>query len=259
MYLPSSRNEVIALDERTGQWRWTYERELPKDFSILGRAGLLFKKGSDKADAGVLYTGFDDGQVAAIDAVSGQARWVETLAPAQNPNLADVDTTPILFESNAPTLVVAGAALGIVGLNPKDGARRWVVPGQDFNQISKVDEHRFLAASPSQGLWLLDDQGRVIWRKELDRGSMTAPTVYRDLVFVGHDTLGLLVFELATGELLSAVDLRSGTQSRPVISAHRAMMLYITHHGWLLGFDLRVDGMPGSESLRASSAAAGAM
>lgn len=254
VYLPSSRNEVIALDERTGQWRWTYERELPKDFSILGRAGILYQKDSSQADGGVLYTGFDDGQVVAIDAVSGQARWAISLAPPESKNLADVDTTPILFKKSQ-TLVVAGAALGIVGLNPKDGSRRWTLPVKDFNQLTQVDEERFLAASPTQGLWLLDRRGKVIWRKSLDRGTVTAPAVYQDLVFVGHDTQGLMVFDLSTGEMLVAVDLRSGTQSQPVIAPQRGIMLYITHHAWLLGFDL----WDSARSLGSKEQRAGAM
>lgn len=256
VFIASSRNQVIALDERSGKWRWTYERELPKDFSVLGRAGLTYrKKPASEGGGGVLYTGFDDGQVAAIDSLTGQAIWIESLLPAGVESLGDVDTTPILFD-NPPLLVVAGAASGIVALDPKDGSRRWTVPGENFNELSQVDEDRFLAASPSEGLWALDRRGQVLWRTRFDRATLSAPTVYQDLIFVAHDTLGVMVLDLSTGEMLSTVDLHSGSRSRPVVARHRAILLALTHHAWLLAFDLWTGALSPEVQSRPSSKAA---
>jgi len=65
-YFVNSRDQVFALDIRTGVWRWQYEQELQTDFTIHGHAGLTFVPSSAEA------VGEGASKVAALPAVRAE-------------------------------------------------------------------------------------------------------------------------------------------------------------------------------------------
>ena len=184
VYMVNSREQIFALDIRDGSWRWQYERELPKDFTIQGRAGLLFVPADDAeaSESGVLFTGFDDGRVVAIGASSGEALWITNLAPRevdQSGVFADVDSTPVL-DVERGELVVAGASAGVYGLNLADGAVRWSQPFKGGGSLARAPDGNYIIASPLQGLASVTPGGGIRWTTPLNPAEYSSPVVIGD-------------------------------------------------------------------------------
>lgn len=274
VYLVSSRNAIVALDVRSGAWRWSYERELPPEFRILGRAGLGYQKAESSPDGrgpksgkegtgkdgsgleesgpggageeiaqdtqgAVLYSGFDDGRIVAIDAVSGQSLWIADRSDPQDDTLDDADAQPQV-DLPGQQVIAANVSQGIVALDLAKGSPKWRIEVPDVVALQTVSDGIFAAASASQGLWLFDRHGQLRWRLPLERGSIGGLKSSADLLWLSHSQLGLLGIEAATGELLARFDLGFGVNGDPVINPASSSLYVITNGGWLVGFDLPI-------------------
>ena len=215
VHFANSRDEVVTVDLRSGEWVWQYAGAFQKDFTVYGRAGLAYLPPEDAAagDVGVLYTGFADGKVVALDATSGAARWVQSLAPPEGKLFVDVDTTPLLLPDRGE-LIVANQASGIYALGLEDGARGWNVGVRAVGSVVQ-GPGLLLAASSLEGLYGIEYDGRVRWTEQLDPGSLATPLVVGDTVFIAHSDSGLLAYEAGTGELLLRFFNGSGSSGQP--------------------------------------------
>ena len=86
IYVTSAADRVVALEPRTGKSLWQYEREAPEGFTIHGHAGPRLHRG-------IVYTGFSDGFLMALNAGTGDVVWARSLAAASE-QYVDVDSTP---------------------------------------------------------------------------------------------------------------------------------------------------------------------
>ncbi|TPV94684.1 MAG: hypothetical protein B7733_13865 [Myxococcales bacterium FL481] len=243
VYFVNSRDQVFALDARTGGWRWQYERDLPPGFTIRGRAGLTFIAASQLGphqlsdDIGVLFTGFADGRVAALSASSGQALWLADLAPAGETEFVDVDTTPVLDLVRGEVLA-SGQAGGVFGLALSDGEVRWTLPVAGAGAITRLDVDAFLVSSSLDGLVAFEPGGRVRWRRQLDVGVVGRPVVVAERIYVPHSESGVLVYGAARGNLLGLIDVRSGVSGGIVVDDRAQQLFVTTNRGALLAFQL---------------------
>jgi len=239
VYFTNSRQQVFALDLRDGQWRWQYQRELPAEFTVYGRAGLALRADVDgeSAEVGTLYTGFDDGRVVAIGASSGEALWITSVAPEGGGRFIDADATPIVDEARGE-LVVAGAATGVIGLDLGDGRERWRRGAQGVNAVVAGPGGTWLAASSLEGMFAVEPGGRVRWRKQFDPGVLSAPTVVGDVAFVAHLEQGIFAFDARTGELLTQVETGSGVGAAPSHDVRGGRLYALSNRGQLVALDL---------------------
>jgi outer membrane protein assembly factor BamB len=239
VYFTNSRNAVYAVDLRTGAWRWQYEREVPKDFTIHGRAGLSFQSTADGAgvDPGVLYTGFDDGRVVAIDASSGEALWVTNLAPPPGSGFADVDATPFIDPARGE-LVAAGQTTGIHALALEDGSVRWRLPIRGVGGVVRGPGASLLFASSIAGVGAVGPGGELFWRRQLDPGVLSAPLWVGGVAFVTHSAGGLIAFDARTGELLAQLETGSGMSGPPTVDAQLRRVYAVSNRGRLVALGL---------------------
>lgn len=246
VYFDNSRDQVFALDLRDGGWRWQYEREVPKDFSIQGRAGLAYLPADDPeaSETGVLFTAFDDGRVVAIGASSGEALWIANLAPrdaAVSGVFADVDSTP-LIDVERGELVVVGASAGVHGLGLADGAVRWREPFKGGGTAVMAPDGSYLVASPLAGLISVRPGGGVNWRKDLDPGAYSTPLVVGQTLYLSNADFGLHAFDALRGTHLAALDTGSGMSAQPVYDPTTKRLYAMTNRGVLYGFDVTPAG-----------------
>ncbi|NVB41527.1 PQQ-binding-like beta-propeller repeat protein [Pseudenhygromyxa sp. WMMC2535] len=216
VHFANSRDEIITVDVRSGDWVWQYSGEFQKDFTVFGRAGLAYLPPVEAAagDVGQLFTGFADGRVVALDATSGEARWVQPLAPPDAKLFVDVDTTPVLVPERGE-LIVANQTSGVYSLDLSDGARRW---NTEIRAVGSIVEGPgiYLAASSLEGLYGLEQDGRIRWREQLDPGAIAAPLVIGDTVLVAHSDAGLLAYSADSGEMLLRFFNGSGSSGQPI-------------------------------------------
>jgi outer membrane protein assembly factor BamB len=235
VYFVNSRDQVFALDVRTGAWRWQYEQELQTDFTVAGRAGLTFVPGreGDAREVGTLFTGFSNGKVVALGASSGEALWLASVAPPEGGNFIDCDSTP-LVDLEAGQVVVSGQSTGVHALAISDGSVRWRFDARATGTVVAGPGGDLVAASSLEGVFALDDAGQMLWRTQVDPGVVSTPVVIDDTAYVTHSASGLLAFDIATGEYLAGIDPGSGMSSVPVYDPIMGRLYMTTNRGLLL-------------------------
>lgn len=243
VYFANSRDQVYALDVATGDWRWQYptESELPTDFTVYGRAGLSYKPlGDGSTGDGVLYTGFDDGRIVALGAISGAALWTFSVAPPERGDFIDADSTPLIVHRDGE-VVVSGQSTGVYGLSLENGTQNWKTPMRGASTAVAGPGGVMVVASSLEGLVALEPGGKIRWHEQTEPGVLSTPLVIRDTVFVTHSEIGLLAYDVRNGELLARIDSGSGSLSAPTYDAKTDRFYMITNRGVLLAF--RVKGV----------------
>lgn len=215
VHFVNSRDEVLAIELSNGEWVWEHAGKFQKNFTVQGRAGLAYLPPTEAGRAGVLFTGFADGRVVALQASSGAALWTEPLAPAGADMFIDVDTTPLLVPERGE-LIVANQTSGLFALNLADGARRWNTEIRAVGSLVQGPGGMLIAASSLEGLHGLEFDGRIRWRQQLDPGGLTSPLVVGNTVYIGHSDVGLLAYAAEDGLLLARLDNGSGSSGEPV-------------------------------------------
>jgi outer membrane protein assembly factor BamB len=242
VHFANSRDQILAVDLRGGEWVWEFDGEFQKDFTVYGRAGIAYlppPQDEGAADVGgVVYTGFADGKVIAIDAASGSTKWVESLAPADGKALfVDIDTTPVIVPERGE-LLVANQSSGVFALALADGAQRWNTPLRAVGSLAAAPAGLLLAASSLEGLFALEPDGRVRWHQQLDPGSVATPLVVGGTVFIAHSDMGLLAYSTADGELLALLFNGSGSSGQPSFDPVLGRVYASSDRGWLYALRL---------------------
>lgn len=235
-FFVNSRDQLYALDLRTGGWRWQYEQEFQTDFTVHGHAGLAFvpaSTGVASEETGTIYTGFDNGKVAAIGASSGQALWLSSVAPPEGGNFVDCDSTP-LVDHERQRLYVTGQTTGVYAMALEDGSVLWSFPVRGAGSVVKGPDGALLVSSSLEGLHNLDVEGTMRWRAIADPGVLSDPVVVDGTVYVTHSEIGLLAYDYDTGELLGQLRTGSGMSSTPTYDPARSRIYAISNRGLLL-------------------------
>lgn len=241
VHFANSRDQILAVDLRGGEWVWEFDGEFQKDFTVYGRAGLAYLPAGviDDSGAGVIYTGFGDGKVIAIDAASGSTKWVESLAPLDGQGLfVDIDTTPVIVPERGE-LLVANQTSGVYALSLADGSQRWNTRIRAVGSLALAPGGLLLAASSLEGLFALEPDGRVRWHQQLDPGSLATPLVVDGTVIVAHSDVGLLAYATANGELLGLLFNGSGSSGQPSFDPVLGRVYASSDRGWLYALRLQ--------------------
>lgn len=242
VYFTNSRDQVFALDVRTGEWRWQYEQEFSNNFTVYGRAGLTFvPAAADElaGEIGTIYTGFDNGRVVALGATSGQPLWLANVAPPEGGDFVDCDSTPWV-DKEAGMLVVSGQSTGVHALSLEDGSMLWRYPVSGAGTVVGTEDGSLIAASSLEGLLSLDAHGGLQWRTELDPGVVQGPVVVQGTVFLTHADLGLIAFDSLSGEMLAQLRTGSGISTPPTFDPIGQRLYVTSNRGRFLS--LRVGG-----------------
>ncbi len=236
VYIVNSRDQVFALDLRSGTWRWQYDQPYPTDFTVHGHAGLTYlpAQQGDEA-AGTVFTGFSNGKVAAIGATSGEALWLVSVAPPEGGDFADADATPLVLAEQG-VVVVAGQNTGVHGLALADGAQRWFHPVRGAGSVALGPRGLLAFASALEGLFVLEHGGRVRWRRQTNPGFLSAPLIVGDTIYVTHSEDGLLAHDIETSEYLGGFDPGSGMSGAPTYDPVFGRFYALTNRGALIVF-----------------------
>jgi outer membrane protein assembly factor BamB len=259
VHVVNSRDQVFALDLKTGGWRWQYDQPYPTEFTVHGHAGLSHLAGEKPVEKvaekpvegekaaegepaavaqvapGTLFTGFSNGKVGAIGAETGEAQWLVSVAPPGGGDFIDSDGTPLVIPERGE-IVVTGQSTGVYGLAIEDGSQRWHRPMRGAGSVIAGPRGLMVVASALEGVFALEHGGRVRWRQQLDPGFVQAPLIVGDIAFVAHSDSGLLAFDVETGELLANLDTGSGISGPPVHDPVFSRFYTLTNRGMLVVF-----------------------
>lgn len=210
VFIASLQDTVFAVDARTGAWKWHHRREPRQGFTIRGAASVV-------GGPGVVYAGYSDGFVAALDSATGQPRWERQVAPSGD--YLDVDALrldgsrlyaaaysgavlaieaesgKVIWQFQAPTasrltlapgLVVAVTANAVYGISRADGTAAWSTPLQGAPGGDPALAGRWLAVPASQGglRWLEAASGRTLRVFDPGTGVSGTPAVSGSRIYV---------------------------------------------------------------------------
>lgn len=170
---------VFGLDADTGRRVWIYDHSVPL-LSLRGNAPLLLR-------AGVVFLGYDGGQVVALRQTDGTLMWEQALVTTEGrtelERLSDIDGQMVFIASD---LLVSSYKNRLASLAADSGRLLWF---KDISSASGVVVDRVnLAVSDRDGnLWLVDRRnGAEFWKNnQMLRRGLTRPAIYGSFVVVG--------------------------------------------------------------------------
>jgi outer membrane protein assembly factor BamB len=170
---------VFGLDADTGRRVWIYDHSVPL-LSLRGNAPPLLR-------AGVVFVGYDGGQVVALRQDDGTLMWEQTLVTTEGrtelERLSDIDGQLVFIASD---LLVSSYKNRLASLAADSGRLLWF---KDVSSASGVAVDRVnLAVSDRDGhVWLVDRRnGAEFWKNDqLFHRGLTRPAIFGSFVVVG--------------------------------------------------------------------------
>jgi len=170
---------VFGLDADTGQRLWIYDHNVPL-LTLRGNAPVLLR-------AGVVFVGYDGGQVVALQQADGTLMWEQTLVTTEGrtelERLSDIDGQLVFIASD---LLVSSYKNRLASLAADSGRLLWF---KDISSATGVSIDRVnLTLSDKEGnVWLLDRRnGAESWKlDQLFHRELTRPVFYGSFVVVG--------------------------------------------------------------------------
>lgn len=170
---------VFGLDADTGRRIWIYDHSVPL-LTLRGNAPLLLR-------AGVVFVGYDGGQVVALRQDDGTLMWEQTLVTIEGrtelERLADIDGQLVYVASD---LLVSSYKNRLASLAADSGRLLWF---KDVASSTGVVVERInLAVSDNEGnVWLVDRRnGAEFWKNnELLHRGLTRPAIHGSFIVVG--------------------------------------------------------------------------
>ena len=170
---------IFGLDVDTGQRLWVYDHSVPL-LTLRGNAPLLVR-------AGVVFIGYDGGQVVALKLEDGTLMWEQTLVTTEGrtelERLSDIDGQLVFIASD---LLVSSYKDRLASLAADSGRLLWF---KDISSSTGVSVDRVnLALSDKEGhVWLLDRRnGAESWKNDqLSNRGLTRPVFYGSFIAVG--------------------------------------------------------------------------
>ena len=192
IYVASAADRLVALEPRTGKSIWQYERESPEGFTIHGHSGPRLHRG-------LVYTGFSDGFLMALNAGTGDVVWARSLASASE-QYVDVDSTPATLGEDV--LLASSYSGGLYALSATSGDVRWRLGIEGASGVQVIGDRLYFAA-PRDGLTALTLTGDILWRQGLaEAGDLTPPVGVGPLLVFSGSRAGLFLVDRASGKLL---------------------------------------------------------
>lgn len=197
-------SSVVALSSATGARLWSYQASLP--------SLSLYSNSSPFINNGMVYVGFDNGQLGAFDLYRGTEIWqipiaIQASAEAIK-NMVDVDGTPVLDNN---TLFVTSYHGTLSAVNNTTGTLIWQRAYSSY-ETPVVQNNQVIAVDETGSINSFDEStGSPLWQqKGLLYRFISEPTVINNTVVVG-DYAGYIHFiSLNDGEVLARVQVSSG-------------------------------------------------
>lgn len=188
---------VFGLDARNGRRAWVYDHSVPL-LTLRGNANPLIR-------AGIVYLGYDSGEVVALRLDDGSLVWEQAIVTPEGRSeldrLADVDGQMAIVASD---LLVSSYKSRLSSLAADSGRLLWFKDISSASGVAVVRTH--LATSDAAGhVWLLDRRnGTTLWKQDaLSNRELTRPAIFGDYVVVGDYDGYLHWIDLETGHFVA--------------------------------------------------------
>lgn len=223
VFVMSLQDTLYAIDAQTGAWRWHHRREARTGFSIRGAAGAAVRDG-------VVYAGYSDGFVAALETATGKVRWERLVAPPGD--YQDVDG----LELSGDRLLATAFSGSVLCLDLGSGDVIWAFRAPAAVRLV-ADQGLVVALSGATMYGIAAASGAPLWSTPLEGGPGNGqPVRAGQWVLVPTGTDGLRFVEAASGRTFRTLDPGSGISGTPALIGSRIYAL--SNAGELVALDL---------------------
>ncbi len=229
VFVQSQANTLFAVNRQTGQWAWQHRRDPPSGFAVQGVA-------QPSVGGGVLYAGFSDGFLVALDPGTGAVRWERPLSP-NGTEFLDVDTEPSVDERGR--VFAASYRNGVYALDAESGNVLWNVPANGTTSMLRRGEVLYTTGDRDAFAYLADN-GRQLWQVKLKDRAGQKPVFAEGLLVVPAND-ALMFIDPASGLGRLSWDPGQGVTAPPAFRGGRIYVL--SNLGYL--YALRLTGRGG--------------
>ncbi len=215
------QDTLVAVDAKTGAWKWHHRREMREGFTLYGAAAVL-------ASGGLAFGAYSDGTVTALDVLTGTVRWERKIAPAGD--FMDVDSTRIQFGR----LYAAAYSGAVYALDPETGRQRWELKTHQPYRLA-TGAGVLIGVSTTQVLGISPQDGKLRWSLPLGGVPWGDPVLAGGLALVPN-TKALLWIDPVGGRVVRSFDPGTGVSAAPARVGHRVYVL--SNVGDLIALDL---------------------
>lgn len=225
VYFLTGNNVFYALDAATGRQLWLYSRQDTSQFSIRG--------GSQAAlNNGLLYVGFSDGSLVALNAKSGSAVW--ELQLNHNKRFRDIDATPVVNENQ---VFVAGYDDKLYCVSADKGEILWRIDGGGYSGVTLVGDKLFYPTTNGEVWALKKSNGDKIWSYKLHEGVATQVKTYKGSLVFGESQGKLKFLDINSGKELGGMEPGRGILSAPQVDEKMSRVYFISGEANLFAVD----------------------
>ncbi|MCP4702073.1 MAG: outer membrane protein assembly factor BamB [Gammaproteobacteria bacterium] len=171
--------KVFGLNSETGKRLWVYERSVPP-LSLRG-ASAPIRKGD------VLFAGFDNGKLAALEALTGKPLWeiaaIQPKGRTELERMADIDAN---LGIQGYFLYAAAYQGHTLAVDTDTGERIWSRETSSHAGLS-VDARAVYVSDAQSHIWAFDRySGATLWKQSKLQGrDITAPVNFDEYLVVG--------------------------------------------------------------------------
>jgi outer membrane protein assembly factor BamB len=232
LFLRSVDGKLRSLATAEGSQQWLVSRRVPV-LSLTGNSEPL-------AAGQLVFAGFDDGKLLAIDRANGEIRWESTISVpggrTEVERLVDLDGRFVLRDG---IIYVSSFQGRLAAVQAVSGDLLWSREFSSFQSIAVGEDAIYLSADNSH-LWAIDRRtGSALWKQDvLNARRITAPSIIGDHVVVA-DIYGLLHwFNRQDGKLVGRIRVgRSTSYVQPI--TWRQAVLTLDKYGVLASSSLQ--------------------
>jgi len=210
---------VFGLDERSGRRVWIYDHSVPL-LTLRGNSQPLIR-------AGIVYIGYDGGEVVALRLDNGTPVWeqnvVSTEGRSELERLADIDGQLVYVASD---LLVSSYKNRLASLAADSGRLLWFKDIASATGVS-IDRVNLAISDREDSIWLLDRRnGSTTWKQDqLENRRLTRPVFIGNFVVAGDFEGYLHWIRVEDGQFAARTKVGGeGFASAPIVIGN---MLYV--------------------------------
>lgn len=216
VYFLSGGNSFHALDRGTGAQRWVYTRQDTNASSI--RAG---SKPAVLRD--IIFAGFSDGAVVALNAATGAIKWERQLN--RGVRFRDVDSDIVI---DGEQLFAMGVDDAFYSLKVQTGEINWKLDLSGWGRPLVFGEKVYFASTTGEVHCIDKSSGKKIWNYKLESGVATSPRISQNLLIFGESQGSLVFLDAESGRKVGSFDPGRGILSSPGFDESEKHVLFVS-------------------------------
>ncbi|WOI54155.1 PQQ-binding-like beta-propeller repeat protein [Parvularcula sp. LCG005] len=221
VYVITTANQVLALDEATGRELWTYES--------FEESARFLSTGSAAVEGDLVVTPFSSGEIAALDASTGRFLWTATIARSSRMNalssINDIAGSPVIDRGAVFAVSHSGQMAAIDG---RTGRVAWEKGVSGLNMPWVAGDYLFLISTDGDLVALSRNDGAVVWRtglkgyenekKKKKRITWSGPILAGNSLLLTSSAGDLAQISPKDGTVEKTYRLKAGTMIPPVVA-----------------------------------------